>query len=83
MALPTDWSPDATRTVAEGTCRDAMQVSGDAICLWHPDGERILLLDANEAGKQSVVAVHRDTGEKTLVSPVRAASLAFSVSPDG
>lgn len=81
--LPTQWSPAEPRKIVEAYSLASVQIRGGAVFEWHPDGESIVFLDANGAHRQSVRSVDVETGATSEASPIRAASLAFSISPAG
>jgi hypothetical protein len=81
--LPTHWSPAEPRKIVEAYGLANVQIRGGAVFEWHPDGESIVFLDADGADRQSVRSVEVETGATSEASPIRAASLAFSISPDG
>jgi hypothetical protein len=81
--LPTRWSPADPRKIVEAHSLASVQVRAGAVIEWHPDGESILFLDTDDAQRQSVRSVEVGTGATSEASPIRAANLAFGVSPDG
>jgi hypothetical protein len=81
--LPMRWSPASPKEIVEAHALASVQIRGGAVFEWHPDGKRIVFLDADDAQRQSVRSVDVETGATSRASPVRAASLAFSISPDG
>lgn len=82
-SLPTNWSPANPQWLASARCRAEIQVKADALFEWHPDGKRVLFLDTDHSGLQTVFSVDLDTSTRTVASPIRAASHAFSISPSG
>jgi hypothetical protein len=81
--LPTRWSPAEPWKIVEAYSLASVQIRGGAVFEWHPGGESIVFLDEDGAYRQSVRSVEVKTGATSEASPVRATSLAFSISPDG
>jgi hypothetical protein len=82
VELPERWTPGLAERLFEANAMNAVQIFADALVDWHPDGRRVLYLDAS-AGRQSVYSFDRSTGDSAAVSPVSSPSLAYAVSPDG
>jgi tetratricopeptide (TPR) repeat protein len=83
VTLPTDWAPESPVELTTARCRAPMQIRADALFQWHPDGNRVLFTDTDSSGLQSVVSYDVNSKARTRASPVRATSLAFSISPQG
>lgn len=83
VSLPSKWAPGSPTRVWSGRCRAIVQISGNALIQWLPDGKRLICLDTDDAGRQTPVVVDVGTRHKTPASPVHAVSLAVNVSPDG
>jgi hypothetical protein len=81
--LPTQWSPTEPRKIVEAYSLASVQIRGGAVFEWHPDGESVVFLDVDGTHRQSVRSVDVETGATSEASPIRAASLAFSISADG
>ena len=81
--LPTQWSPTEPRKIVEAYSLASVQIRGGAVFEWHPDGKSVVFLDADGAHRQSVRSVDVETAATSEASPIRGASLAFSISPDG
>ncbi|NIM26622.1 MAG: hypothetical protein GTO28_00225 [Gammaproteobacteria bacterium] len=81
--LPSDWTPANPRFLTAARFRAEIQLKADALFAWHPDGNHVLFLDTDASGLQSVMSLNADNGMRTVASPIRAPSLAFSISPNG
>ena len=83
VELPVKWTPRTPRKLLSAHCRAEMQIKADALFAWHPDGNRVLFLDTDASGLQRVFSFDVNTHERHLTAPIGAASLAFSISPQG
>lgn len=83
VELPLNWRPASSRKLVTASFSDKMQLKADALFRWHPDGDRLLFLNTDVHGVQSVQAFNINTGERSIASPITASSLAFSISPQG
>ena len=83
VELPVRWTPRTPRKLLSAHCRAEMQIKADALFTWHPDGNRVFFLDTDEFGLQRVFSFNVNTHERKVASPIGAASLAFSISPQG
>lgn len=81
--LPTHWRPADPKLLTTAQFRAGIQLRANALFAWHPNGNQVLFLDTDGSGLQIVMSLKINTGERTVASPIRASSLAFSVSPDG
>ena len=83
VELPVKWTPRTPRKLLSAHCRAEMQIKADALFAWHPAGNRVLFLDTDASGLQRVFSFDVNTHERHLAAPIGAASLAFSISPQG
>ncbi len=83
VELPARWKPADPRMILSATCLDEMQIRSDALFAWHPDGDQVLYLYADTDGLQTVMSFDRQADQMREASPIRAVSLAFSISPQG
>ncbi len=83
VELPVKWRPDEPVKLLSARCSHAIQIAADALFAWHPDGQRLLYLDTDGAGLQTLRSFDVGTGESGIASPVSARSLAFAIAPRG
>ncbi len=81
--LPSHWRPAEPKRVVDAHARSSVQVRGGALFAWHPDGKSLLFLAAHGPERQEIMSVEAATGATSPAAPIRAESLAFSISPDG
>jgi tetratricopeptide (TPR) repeat protein len=83
VELPVNWRPAKPVKLLSAHCRDEMQIRADTLFAWHPDGSRVLFLDTDALNTQTVWSFDVNTGARVTAAPVGAASLAFSMAPQG
>jgi len=83
VELPARWKPADPRMILSASCLDEMQIKSDALFSWHPDGNQVLFLYSDTDGLQTVMSFDRQANQMREASPIRAVSLAFSISPQG
>lgn len=83
VELPIDWQPDDPVRLLSARCSHDVQVAADALFAWHPDGQKVLYLDTDADGSQTLRSFEVATGESNVAAPVSARSLAFAMAPQG